>query len=58
MSTSPTNPDSEVRQSSMAKTSPSLWETLAAFAYFAAAGLVTLAWLGFLVWVVLALLGF
>jgi hypothetical protein len=58
MTTTETNTDTELRESSMAETSPSRWETLAAIAFFGAAGLAVLAWLGFLIWVVYALLGF
>jgi hypothetical protein len=53
MSNAETNTDTEVGEKS-----PSLRGTLAAIAYFTAAGLTTLAWLGFLIWIVLALFGF
>jgi hypothetical protein len=58
MTTTETNTDTELRELSMAETSPGRWETLAAIALFGTAGLATLAWSGFLIWVVLGLVRF
>ncbi len=50
--------DTAVRQSSAAAASPGRGKTLAGIAFFGVVAVATLGWIGFLIWVVLALVGF